>query len=50
MLLLRTVPGLLARLQVDRLAATPPRFSSDGGVALLAVSSGWQVHPLLPQR
>ncbi|KAG2428605.1 hypothetical protein HYH02_014307 [Chlamydomonas schloesseri] len=36
--------------EMDRLAATPPRFSSDGSVALLAMDSGWQVHPLLPQR
>ncbi|KAG2435099.1 hypothetical protein HXX76_007185 [Chlamydomonas incerta] len=36
--------------EMDRLAATPPRFSSDGALALLAVDSDWKVHPLLPQR
>ncbi|KAG2500992.1 hypothetical protein HYH03_000814 [Edaphochlamys debaryana] len=36
--------------EMARLAPTPPRFSADGAAALLAVESGWQVHPLIPQR
>ncbi|KXZ44324.1 hypothetical protein GPECTOR_69g417 [Gonium pectorale] len=38
------------RDEVARCASAPPRFSSDGAVALLALDSAWQVHPLLPQR
>ncbi|KAG2500989.1 hypothetical protein HYH03_000811 [Edaphochlamys debaryana] len=38
------------KAEMARLAPTPPPFSADGAAALLAVESGWQVHPLIPQR
>ncbi|KAK9828749.1 hypothetical protein WJX72_001914 [[Myrmecia] bisecta] len=36
--------------EVNRCARTPPRFSEDGRVALVTISSGAQIHPLIATR
>lgn len=35
------------RTEVDRCARSPPKFSGDGRVALVRVSSGAQIHPVI---
>jgi len=38
------------KVETDRWARTPPKFSGDGRVALIRVSSSAQIHPLIATR
>ncbi len=49
------VGGLVAareglKAEMEAVGRTAPRFNADRSLALLPISSGWQVHPLLPNR
>ncbi|KAF8427431.1 hypothetical protein EV426DRAFT_640691 [Tirmania nivea] len=36
--------------EMDRLKRVPPKFSSDGKIAVIEIASPWQIHPLLASR
>ena len=39
-----------SRAEMDRLKRTPPKFSSDGKIAVIEIASPWHIHTLLVAR